>query len=229
MSSSATSGRHHGAGERRHGGAEALGGSFTSAISAGGRFVTFQSPATNLVPNDNNGQFDIFVRDRQAGTTERVSVAPAGPRPSAAASSLDLGQRLLGGVHLLRFEPRVERHQRRGRRLRPRQPLGPAPAAAGLPLSDGQVVRQGKRNAQPTHGQTGSRSSSASASEASPCCWSSRTPAKLWGSPIVVTCWPRGAWSPPAHRRSCAAPRSDRSLFRVACSGLRPKHLAPGM
>ena len=40
--------------------------------------MAFASDDKNLVPNDNNGQFDIFVRDRQAGITERVSVATGG-------------------------------------------------------------------------------------------------------------------------------------------------------
>ena len=43
------------------------------AISADGRFITFRSYATNLVPNDTNSSPDIFVRDIQ-GTTTRVSV-----------------------------------------------------------------------------------------------------------------------------------------------------------
>jgi Tol biopolymer transport system component len=45
-----------------------------SAISGDGRFVVFGSVATNLVPNDVNGVPDIFLRDRTAGTTERLSV-----------------------------------------------------------------------------------------------------------------------------------------------------------
>ena len=44
------------------------------AISADGRYVVFSSDATNLVAGDTNGATDIFLRDRQAGTTERVSV-----------------------------------------------------------------------------------------------------------------------------------------------------------
>ena len=52
--------------------------SFSPAISSVGRFVAFQSDATNLVPNDTNNRSDIFVRDRQTGTTERVSVASDG-------------------------------------------------------------------------------------------------------------------------------------------------------
>lgn len=47
-------------------------------ISADGRFVVFSSPASNLVPGDDNGAPDIFVRDRQAATTIRVSAATNG-------------------------------------------------------------------------------------------------------------------------------------------------------
>jgi Tol biopolymer transport system component len=56
-------------------GAEPNGDSFTAAISADGRFVAFDSTATNLVPGDANGAFDVFVHDRQTGMTERASVA----------------------------------------------------------------------------------------------------------------------------------------------------------
>jgi len=47
-------------------------------ISADGRYVTFGSLASNLVPGDTNGEFDVFVHDRQTGTTSRVSVASNG-------------------------------------------------------------------------------------------------------------------------------------------------------
>ncbi len=59
-------------------GTEADGVSYTSAISADGRFVAFYSGATNLVSGDTNGTTDVFVHDRQTGTTERVSVATGG-------------------------------------------------------------------------------------------------------------------------------------------------------
>jgi hypothetical protein len=48
------------------------------SISGDGRFVAFLSAATNLVPNDTNGVADVFVRDRQAATTIRVSVSSSG-------------------------------------------------------------------------------------------------------------------------------------------------------
>jgi len=59
-------------------GSESDGPSYSAAISADGRYVAFYSSATNLVPNDTNGQDDIFVRDRVAAITERVSVSSAG-------------------------------------------------------------------------------------------------------------------------------------------------------
>ncbi|HEV8114281.1 MAG TPA: hypothetical protein VGR31_16030 [Planctomycetota bacterium] len=52
--------------------------SLAPSISSDGRFVVFISGATNLVAGDSNLVSDIFVRDRQNGTTERVSVGPAG-------------------------------------------------------------------------------------------------------------------------------------------------------
>ena len=52
--------------------------SWFSSISADGRLVVFQSLATNLVDGDTNGHWDVFVRDRLAGTTERVSVGSSG-------------------------------------------------------------------------------------------------------------------------------------------------------
>ncbi|MBI1852619.1 MAG: hypothetical protein HYR85_19930 [Planctomycetes bacterium] len=44
-------------------GIEADGDSSAPSISAGGRFVVFESIATNLIANDANGKADIFVRD----------------------------------------------------------------------------------------------------------------------------------------------------------------------
>ncbi len=47
-------------------------------ISGDGRYVSFHSSAASLVPSDSNGRADIFVRDRQTLTTERVSVSSSG-------------------------------------------------------------------------------------------------------------------------------------------------------
>src|SRR5262249_45713738 len=48
------------------------------ALSDDGEVVVFASDATNLDPARGNGVTDIFVRDRAAGTTRRVSVAANG-------------------------------------------------------------------------------------------------------------------------------------------------------
>jgi Tol biopolymer transport system component len=52
--------------------------SFEPSISADGRYVAFTSWANNLVSGDTNGDWDIFVHDRQTGATIRVSVATGG-------------------------------------------------------------------------------------------------------------------------------------------------------
>ena len=56
-------------------GMEANGFSFSPRISDDGRYIAFQSDATNLVAQaDNNAAIDIFVRDTVAAITTRVSV-----------------------------------------------------------------------------------------------------------------------------------------------------------
>ena len=52
--------------------------SYGKSISANGRFVLFGSDATNLVAGDTNDSPDVFVRDRNAHTTTRLSVGPHG-------------------------------------------------------------------------------------------------------------------------------------------------------
>jgi uncharacterized repeat protein (TIGR01451 family) len=51
------------------------------AISDDGRYVAFKSDASNLVKGDRNNLTDVFVRDRSAGTTERISGAGGGDNP----------------------------------------------------------------------------------------------------------------------------------------------------
>jgi Tol biopolymer transport system component len=66
------------------GGAQAVGGhSFYPSITADGRYVAFVSDATNLVSKDTNNSWDIFVHDRQTGTTSRASVASGGAQADA--------------------------------------------------------------------------------------------------------------------------------------------------
>jgi len=59
-------------------GTEANGDNYRAALSADGRYVAFESGASNLVAGDNNGAWDVFLHDTQTGTTTRVSVDSAG-------------------------------------------------------------------------------------------------------------------------------------------------------
>lgn len=64
-------------------GTRANNAAFGGAISADGRYVAYSSYATNLVPGDTGYNMDLFVFDRQARTTTRVSVAPDGTQVSS--------------------------------------------------------------------------------------------------------------------------------------------------
>lgn len=55
-------------------GTQATAGSYAPSISQNGRYVAFYSDAPNLVDNDTNSTFDVFVHDRETNTTTRVSV-----------------------------------------------------------------------------------------------------------------------------------------------------------
>ncbi len=60
------------------GGAAANGVSRKLALSDGGRFVAFESGASNLVAGDSNGVTDVFVRNTATGAIQRASVANGG-------------------------------------------------------------------------------------------------------------------------------------------------------
>ena len=64
------------------------GGSYVSAISADGRFVTIISSATNLVAGDTNGLQDAFLKDRETGLVTRLSVDSAGNQATGGASTI---------------------------------------------------------------------------------------------------------------------------------------------
>jgi Tol biopolymer transport system component len=64
-------------------GTQSNGDSGDPSISGDGRYVAFESGASNLVPDDNNAETDIFVHDRQTGVTERVSVASDGTQSNS--------------------------------------------------------------------------------------------------------------------------------------------------
>ncbi len=56
-------------------GAGANGNSSAATMSTDGRYVSFESSATNLDPADTGGDEDVFVRDRVAGVTQLVSTS----------------------------------------------------------------------------------------------------------------------------------------------------------
>jgi Tol biopolymer transport system component len=66
-----------------YGGGAANDGSRFDAITPDGRFVLFDSLASNLVPGDSNRRQDVFVRNLATGRTVRVSVGPHGRQADA--------------------------------------------------------------------------------------------------------------------------------------------------
>lgn len=65
-------------------GADPNGPSFNPVLSADGRFVAFDSLASNLVLSDGNGVSDVFLRRLGARRTERVSVSSLGLQANGA-------------------------------------------------------------------------------------------------------------------------------------------------
>jgi Tol biopolymer transport system component len=71
-------------------GAETNGGSYVQGISADGRYLAFNSSATNLVAGDTNAVTDIFVKDRISGATVRVSTDSGGLQANGGSSHASL-------------------------------------------------------------------------------------------------------------------------------------------
>jgi len=63
------------------------GGSYLPSLSSDGRYVAFESTASNLVASDTNKVGDIFVHDRSTGITERVSVNSSGAQGNDSSNS----------------------------------------------------------------------------------------------------------------------------------------------
>jgi len=66
---------------------QANGSSTFSAVSQDGRYVAFDSSANNLIGLDSNAASDIFVRDRRADTTRRVSIRSNGTQANGASQT----------------------------------------------------------------------------------------------------------------------------------------------
>lgn len=81
-------------------GAQANNFSQAARLSEDGRYVGFESLASNLVPSDTNGVIDVFVHDRQTKRTTRVSVASDG----AQANSLSVNPSMSADGRQITFE-----------------------------------------------------------------------------------------------------------------------------
>jgi len=68
------------------GGTQGDGPSRNPCISSNGRYVLFQSDASNLVPGDTAFTLDVFLHDRKTGETRRVSSPPGGGEPDGNSS-----------------------------------------------------------------------------------------------------------------------------------------------
>ena len=73
-------------------GQQANGSSGCPRMSADGRHVVFLSVASNLVAGDTNQAEDLFVRDLQSGTTERINVSTGGAQAQPTSTSLNVSQ-----------------------------------------------------------------------------------------------------------------------------------------
>jgi len=58
--------------------------SYEPSISADGRYVAFRSNASNLVADDTNGTYDVFVKDLQTGAITRASTDASGTQGNSA-------------------------------------------------------------------------------------------------------------------------------------------------
>ena len=90
--------------------------SLMPAMSATGRFVAFMSFASNLVPNDTNGERDVFLRDRDtdadgvfdepgAVATIRVSERQGLQANGASEEPAITADGRLRRLHVVRVEP----------------------------------------------------------------------------------------------------------------------------
>ena len=59
--------------------------------------MAFTSRADNLVPGDTNGDTDVFVHDRQTGTTTRVSVDSSGVQGNGVSYLTDISGNSISG------------------------------------------------------------------------------------------------------------------------------------
>lgn len=68
-------------------GAEANNASQNASFSPDGSTIVFESLASDLVPGDSNGQWDIFTRNLTSGVVTRVSTNAAGGQDNGASNN----------------------------------------------------------------------------------------------------------------------------------------------
>ncbi|WP_309895976.1 carbohydrate-binding protein [Archangium sp.] len=73
-------------------GAQANGASTHPRLSADGRFIAFESEASNLVAGDTNGQRDVFLLDLEARQVRRVSLGSGGAEANGASTQARLSE-----------------------------------------------------------------------------------------------------------------------------------------
>jgi Tol biopolymer transport system component len=78
------------------------------SISADGRYVAFDSFATNLVTDDTDFNYDVFVRDVNTSTTTRVSLINQGGPPEAFAWAQSVAPSISGDGRYVAFTSGAE-------------------------------------------------------------------------------------------------------------------------
>lgn len=87
-------------------GVHAQGANVDPIVNDDGNIVAFRSTASNLVTDDTNGMRDVFVRDRQAGTTERINV-DSNENQSAGDITIGRGLSISGDGRYVAFDTRA--------------------------------------------------------------------------------------------------------------------------
>jgi len=82
-------------------GSRANGFSFLPSISADGRYVAFESYASNLVPGDTNSTVDVFLHDRGAGSPLTYNVSGKVALPPGVNAGAMRVKALVGGVEVM--------------------------------------------------------------------------------------------------------------------------------
>jgi len=85
------------------GGSNPDGNSSLPSLSTDGRYVAFQSSASNLVVGDSNGKIDVFVRDMASQSVVRANVDSAGGQ-LANSARLSFGQTISGDGRYVNFQ-----------------------------------------------------------------------------------------------------------------------------